>query len=357
MRVLVVKTSSLGDIIHTFPALSDAQKNYPEIQFDWVVEESMQNIPGWHKAVAKVIPIAQRRWRKHKAKTVLQGEFLRFIQTLRETHYDLIIDAQGLLKSAWIGCFARGTRAGYSWKSAREPIASLFYQHSAKIARQGSHAVERVRALFAECLHYTVPKTSPEYGICIDRLSTPNPNLNPNQDNSAQEKPYVVFIHGTTWDTKHWPETYWITLGKMLSEQGYSIKLIWGNEQEALRAKRIAIMVKKAEVLPKLELEQVASLLLHAKMVISVDTGLGHLAAALNVSTISIYGATDPLRTGTYGLNQIHLQADKGMFACSPCLSKVCRYPKTNDIHATPPCFSSVTPNQVMQSIEQLIKV
>ena len=112
MRVLLVKTSSLGDVIHTLPALTDAQRAIPGIQFDWVVEEGFAEIPAWHPAVAQVIPVAIRRWRKHPLQTLRSGEWRRFKARLRETHYDLVIDAQGLLKSAWL----TPTCLNFKWK-------------------------------------------------------------------------------------------------------------------------------------------------------------------------------------------------------------------------------------------------
>ena len=156
MRVLLIKTSSLGDVIHTLPALTDAMNALPGIQFDWVVEEGFAEIPTWHPAVANVIPVAIRRWRKNLWQTVKNGEWRRFKQRLRDTRYDLVIDAQGLLKSAWLTRYVKAPVAGLDKTSAREPMAARFYDRPYAVAR-GQHAVERLRQLFAQALGYRVP--------------------------------------------------------------------------------------------------------------------------------------------------------------------------------------------------------
>ncbi|HIQ53746.1 MAG TPA: lipopolysaccharide heptosyltransferase I, partial [Pseudomonas pachastrellae] len=146
MRVLLIKTSSLGDVIHTLPALTDAARAIPGIRFDWVVEEGFAEIPSWHPAVDAVIPVAIRRWRKKPLQAVRSGEWGNFKRRLRETQYDLVIDAQGLLKSAWLTRYARAEVVGLDKSSAREPLAARFYQRRLAVA-WGQHAVERTRQL------------------------------------------------------------------------------------------------------------------------------------------------------------------------------------------------------------------
>ena len=155
MRVLVIKTSSLGDVIHTLPALTDAARAIPGIRFDWVVEEGFAEIPAWHPAVSQVITVAIRRWRKHPLKTLRSGEWSRFKQRLRESHYDLVIDAQGLLKSAWLTRYVKTPVAGLDSNSAREPIAARFYDRPYSVPR-GQHALERTRQLFGQALGYSL---------------------------------------------------------------------------------------------------------------------------------------------------------------------------------------------------------
>ncbi|QTF06658.1 lipopolysaccharide heptosyltransferase RfaC [Brenneria izadpanahii] len=295
MRVLIVKTSSMGDVLHTLPALTDAMHALSGVQFDWVVEEGFAQIPSWHPAVSRVIPVAIRRWRKSWFSAQTRRERARFKQQLREKHYDAVIDAQGLIKSAaLITRLARGKKHGLDCKSAREPLASWFYNYRHPISRQ-QHAVERIRELFAASLQYGKPADSGDYAIAQRFLS----------QLPADANQYLVFLHATTRDEKHWPEAHWRELIAQLQPSGLRIKLPWGAEHEHQRALRLAEGFPHVEVLPRLTLQQVAEVLAGAKAVVSVDTGLSHLTAALDRPNITLYGPTDPGLIGGYGKNQI----------------------------------------------------
>lgn len=295
MRVLVVKTSSMGDVLHTLPALTDAMHILPGVKFDWVVEEGFAQIPGWHPAVSRVIPVALRRWRKSWFSAQTRRERAHFKQQLREYRYDAVIDAQGLIKSAaLVTRLARGKKHGLDCKSAREPMASCFYNYRHHISRQ-QHAVERVRELFAASLQYTKPTDSGDYAIAQRFLS----------QLPADANQYLVFLHATTRDEKHWPEARWRELIALLQSSGLRIKLPWGTEYEHQRALRLAEGFHHVEVLPRLTLQQVAEVLAGAKAVVSVDTGLSHLTAALDRPNITLYGPTDPGLIGGYGKNQV----------------------------------------------------
>ncbi len=170
MKVLIVKTSSMGDVIHTLPALTDAQKAIPNIQFDWVVEQPFAEIPKWHGAVNQVIPVAIRRWRKNLFSAQTWQAWKSYKQQLQATQYDAVIDAQGLLKSAvLVTRLANGTKYGYDKQSAREGLSSCFYDKTFDIPYQ-QHAVERIRKLFAMALGYDLPTTIGDYGIA-DRFA------------------------------------------------------------------------------------------------------------------------------------------------------------------------------------------
>lgn len=337
MRILIIKTSSMGDIIHTLPALTDAGKIYPDIKFDWVVEESFAEIPTWHPLVNKVIPVALRRWRKNIWQAIRSGEWQKFYRELRAEKYDYVIDAQGLIKSGFITFFTRGLKCGYDRHSVWEPLACLTYQNTASVNPE-QHAVDRVRQLFAKILKYELTEKTPHYGIDLNRLPTP-----------TQENEYVVFLHGTTWSTKHWPENYWAALLKQVNNAGYKVLLLWGNQIEQERATRLA-QNNIAQVMPKLKLAEIATLIAHAKAIVAVDTGLGHLAAALHAPTISLYGPTNSALTGTMGPNQIHISAE---FSCSPCLSKNCNYNKPAAVF--PACFNTVSPSRVWTQLESIL--
>ncbi len=297
MRVLIIKTSSMGDVLHTLPALTDAKRAKPNIIFDWVVEEGFAEIPRWHPAVDEVIPVAIRRWRKHLFKTWGSNEWKQCKTHLRKHHYDLVIDAQGLLKSAWLTRWVKAPAAGYDKHSVREKVASWFYRHKFTVSKN-MHAVERIRELFADALDYKKPDSKGDYGIDRRRFCSATP-----------ESPNVVFLHGTTRDDKHYPEEYWRELAEKLTAQGYRIRLPWGAEHERDRARRIAKGINRVEVLPRLNLHAVAGVLAQASAVVAVDTGLGHLTAALNIPAISLYGPTSPALVGAYGENQQHLCA------------------------------------------------
>lgn len=295
MRVLIVKTSSMGDVLHTLPALTDAMRAIPGIRFDWVVEEGFAQIPSWHEAVDRVIPVAIRRWRKAWFSAPIKAERKDFRDAVQSVKYDAIIDAQGLVKSAaLVTRLAHGIKHGMDWQTAREPLASLFYNRRHHIAKQ-QHAVERTRELFAKSLGYVKPESQGDYAIAQHFLSESIPD----------GTPYCVFLHATTRDDKHWPESHWRELIGLLQESGLRIKLPWGAPHEEARAQRLAQGFDYVDVLPRLSLEKIAHVLAEAKFVVSVDTGLSHLTAALDRPNITLYGPTDPGLIGGYGKNQV----------------------------------------------------
>ena len=336
MRVLLVKTSSLGDLIHTLPALTDAAAAIPGIRFDWVVEEAFSEIPRWHPAVDRVIPIALRRWRKGIWQAFSSGEIGRFRQALQQQEYDLIIDAQGLMKSALVAKLARGLPCGYDADSIRDPRAALFYQRKLKVSRE-QHAIDRVRQLFAQALGYAVPDTAEDAAIRQHFKTTEN------------EPPYLVWLHGTTWPSKHWPESRWRKLTQFAADSGCQLRLPWGSSEERERAERIAEATEFASVMPPLNLTEVAQQLADASGVVGVDTGLAHLAAALGVPAVTLYGATRPELTGTRGSRQHNLQVD---FSCAPCMKRHCE--QLTD-RGEPSCYDTLSPEKVWSEISHIM--
>ena len=335
MRILVVKMTSLGDVIHTLPAVTDATKQVENLKIDWLVEESFQAVPGWHPGVYEVFTVATRRWRKQPTKFFSQASGL--TKQLAQQQYDLIIDAQGLLKSAVLSRYAKGTRAGYDKHSIKESLASRFYDLTYAVNRK-DHAVTRTRNLFSQALNYQLPNRL-DYGINSKHFG---------QYTGAE---YLVFLHGTTWSSKQWPVEKWRDLVRLAAADNLEVKLLWGNDSEYERAHEIAAKNTNASVCPKLSLDEIGKVLSNAKGAIAVDTGLGHLAAALSVPCISLYGATDSLRTGTIGVFQKHLQAE---FKCSPCLLKNCNY--KGDSESVPACFDQFTAESVWQQFERIVK-
>lgn len=339
MRVLIIKTTSMGDVIHTLPALTDAGLAIPGIVFDWVVEKPFAEIPAWHPRVQKVIPVEMRVWRRNILKGFFSPSFKSFRQQIKKSSYDYIIDAQGLLKSAAIARQARGVRCGFDRSCVKEKIACLFYQ--TKIAVDPlAHAITRIRTLFAKTLQYAVPTGVIDYGI--DRSAFTSTII---------EKPYVIFLHGTTWVTKHYPETYWLNLCERVTAAGFQVKLPWGNAIEKARAERIACVSEHASVLPALNLAGLARVIAGARAVVAVDTGLGHLTAALDVPCVSLYGPTDPEKIGTRGASQIQLRAE--VMCDKKCNAQYCARVQAD---VAPQCFAALTPAYVYAALEKFLQ-
>ncbi|UAJ66168.1 lipopolysaccharide heptosyltransferase RfaC [Candidatus Schneideria nysicola] len=303
MRVLIIKLSSMGDIIHTLPALTDAQQACSDIQFDWIIEKDFSIIPTWHPIISKIIPINMRKWCKNINILASYKEFFIFKNFMKKNYYDVIIDAQGLIKSAILTSFIKGEKHGMDFYSVREPLSIFFYDKCYYI-KKNQHAVERIRQLFAYSLNYFLPNKKGEYAI-----------LNQFSNVKISNKPYFIFIHATTHKKKLWPEYYWRKLINFVGiHLNYLIKLPWGNNKEYSRASRLAERFKHVIVLPHLTLKQLAYEIVGAKALVSVDTGLSHLAAALNRPNLTLYGPTDPTLIGGYGKNQWFLCAkDKKM--------------------------------------------
>lgn len=306
MRVLVVKLSSLGDVIHTLPALSDAAAALPGIRFDWVIEEGFAEIPRWHRAVDTVIPVALRRWRKRPLRDLRGPQARRAHRALRDQRYDAVIDAQGLIKSAFIARLVDAPRFGLDWHSARERLAASVYHHPIRVPRD-LHAIERTRMLFARALGYSPPANPADYGVRVEMLS-----------DAGDQHADLVFFHGTARAEKLWPEEHWRELASLAVERGYTVYLPWGTTAEQQRAQRVAARANAGrasgavQVLPTLTLSQLAGLLRRARGAVAVDTGLGHLCAALDVPTVSLYGPTSSRLIGTFGRHQVHLQSSDG---------------------------------------------
>lgn len=339
MKVLVVKTSSIGDVIHTLPALTDARRAIPDIRFDWVIEEELAPICRWHPAVERAVTVAYRRWRYRPLQGLLGGALAAFRRRLREHRYDAVIDAQGLYKSGVITAFADGVKHGYDLASCREKLAPLAYDRSYAVPRT-QHAILRTRALFAQALGYATPQTPPDYGL--DREQFPPPGL---------AGPYILMLHGTKWRTKRWAPERWRTLGHLANEAGYRVYVPWLGAGERRRAEAIADAVDAAELLPPVSLERAASVLAGAAGVVAVDTGLAHLAAALSVPAVTLYGATGPARTGTMGPRQEHVVGD---MPCVPCRNKICNY--TGNAHGDAPCLTKVPAEAVWRTLSAAMR-
>ncbi len=313
-RILLVKTSSLGDVIHNLPVVNDILQHFPQAHIDWLVEESFADIPHLHTGISHVFTLALRRWKKHIFSQKTWQEIAAFKQFIQQNHYDAIIDTQGLLKSALAMRYAHGTKHGYDKQSIREPLASYFYDKTYAISYQ-QHAVTRNRALCAFSLGYAIPTDAPDYGMPTDRMA-----IHPHT--SDLQSDYMIALHGTSRDSKLWPVEHWIALGKQLAVQNLNMVLPWASDAEHARATIISQQVPDSVVLPKFSISELAGVIANAKAAVGVDTGLSHFAAALNIPTVAIYTDTNPALTGVMA----------GKFAPATNLGGIHQTPTVEDI-------------------------
>ena len=380
MKALLIKMSSLGDVVHALPALSAAQQN--GVRFDWVVEEAYRPIIEGHAAVDRVVPIAWRRWRRVPWR--FHDEMRAFHKALTAVRYDLVLDAQGLVKSAVVALLARGReKVGFARGDVREVAAAWAYGRGVSVSRQ-QHAIDRQRQLFAGAFGYAneVPLVD-DFGLragetaavadCGDAVqardadaalagvgrgqsvgltATPQPAVGLGQGWAENQ---CVFLHGSTWPSKLWPEAMWIDLVRRATAAGLEPLLPWGNESERSRARHIAEQ-GGGRVLDALELDGWIALLRCARLVIGVDSGLTHLAAALGAPTLALHGATSAALTGCRGARARVLAS---AFGCVPCLSKACRYRGPgrtwHGLPVAPPCYAELSPRRVWAEALELM--
>ena len=293
--ICFIKTSSLGDVIHHMPAVVDARRHHPDAHVTWVVEEDYAPLVGLHPGVDHIIPVAVRRWRKLLGRTETWREMGVFLRALRAKPFDAVIDTQGLIRSAVVARRARGLRHGYAWDSAREPATAILYDRRYHVERR-IHAVDRNRALTAQALGYTY-KGLPDYGLQVPRTGA---------------KPYAVLLHGSARPEKEWPEENWRALLAALVQTGLDVSLPWGTESERQRSQRLAAAGGSAQVPERQPLDMVARLIAGATIVVGLDTGLMHLAAALHVPLVAIFSGSDPRLTGPVGAGPIAVVGEEG---------------------------------------------
>lgn len=313
MRLLLVKLSSLGDVVHTTYALSDAMTALPGIEVDWLVEEAFADLAGLHPAVGDVIPVRLRAIRKGSGRLsgmISHGRELK--ARLRRTRYDAVIDAQGLLKSAMLARLAGRPVAGPDSTSARESAASIFYRHRINSPLL-QHAATRTRHLFADALGYGIDSLPARAGLPADRLRA---------DGEARFRamgiggPRLLAVHGSAWPTKTWPEDRWRALIAFAATHGFNVVLPAGNDAERAVAEEIAGGQPHAQVLPRMALGDLLPLIAACDAVAGVDSGLTHIAEALGLPGVMLMGPTDPVRTGPLGDGIVTVMSDHGNAPC-----------------------------------------
>lgn len=336
MKVLIVRLSSFGDVVHTFPALSDLADARPQIKVDWLVDASFAAFAGLHPAVSEVLPFSERgtRWPPSRWPSRWRARN-RLRRKLCECRYDLVVDLQGLLKSAALARLAAAPIAGYDGKSIREPLASRFYSRCYAVPRD-LHAVERNRRLLAAALDYELGDELGAFGLidaadwAVTRLSGPS----------------CLFVHSASWPSKLWPEENWRRLAEHVSARGLHVVLPWGSDAERARAERIAAGMPGCEVLPeRLDGVAMAGIVGRMQFAVGLDSGLMHLATALDVPGVWLFGPTDPGLTGPYGHDQAVVRSTG---AVAPCRSRDCA-------HAGQRCMDKIVFASVMAAVDALI--
>ncbi len=299
-KILIVRVSSLGDVVHNMPVIADIRRRHPDAQIDWLVEEGFADLVRLVDGVRDVLPFSLRRWRKRLSASQTWREIRAFRRRLAEERYDLVIDCQGLIKTAWVASWARGPLvglgnrtdgAGYEW-----PVR-FFYDRRVPIAPR-THVVERSRQLVAAALGDPAPAPAEQSHFGLDThgaaraLAALDLNL---------PVPYVVFVHATSRADKQWPDEAWTGLGEALVRRGASLVLPWGSDAERATSERLAKAFGAAAIVPpKLSLPAVVGLVDGAAATVGVDTGLVHIAAALKRPTVELYNFATAWRTGGY---------------------------------------------------------
>jgi len=291
MRLLVVKTSSMGDVVHAMPVVHDILRVHRDAHLEWLVEAPFAAIPAMHPGVARVLPMAWRKWRRELTKRSTWRAMRELRDQLRCARYDLVLDLQGLLKSALWARQARSPVAGYDAASAREPLAARLYALRASVPRQ-LDAVQRCRLLAAAHLRLPPPDGMPVFG-----LQAPQPQWLP-------RAAYAVLIPNASRKEKLWPERHWIAVGRRLAERGLHPLVLWGRDEEQTLAERIAAGCD-GDVPPFLKVGEMASVLARAEQVVGLDTGFTHLAAAFGRPTLGIYCDHEPGLAGITGSGRV----------------------------------------------------
>jgi heptosyltransferase-1 len=294
MKILLVRVSSLGDVLHNLPIVADIRRHFPGAQVDWVVEEGYVSLVRLNPHVNKVIPFALRRWKKGLGDAAVRAELRGFFRDLRAEQYDYVFDTQGLIKTGIIMAAARTRRGGKkigmangTEDSGYEGISRIFHSRSIPVALR-THAVARGRQVVAAALGYTLD-SPPDFGLPAPASEAgPRPDWMPAGD-------YAVFFHGTARDAKKWAPAHWIALGRALAP--LPILLPWGSPREKDEAEALAAALPNARVLPKLSMMDAVALARHAALAVGVDTGLTHIAAAFVRPTVEIYADSPRWKT------------------------------------------------------------
>ena len=309
LKILIVRVSSLGDVVHNMPMVSDLHRHFPDASIDWVVEEAYVELVRLHPDVRRVIPFALRRWRKSLLSAATRAEMADFLRQLRSEPYDYIFDTQGLFKTGALMQMARlapnGCRAGLAnatEDSGYEGLSRIFHHISVPVGLR-THGVTRSREVAAAVLGYQVD------GRVEFKLGTPQPEPVPA---CLPDVPFAMLFHATARAAKRWSDDSWVELARHLAARGLRVLLPWGDQAELLAANNLAARMDNAEVLPKISVLEALALIRRATLVVGVDTGLTHISAALGRPTIELYCDSPRWKTEGFWSPQIVNLGDTG---------------------------------------------
>ncbi|MHB8226277.1 lipopolysaccharide heptosyltransferase I [Acidithiobacillus sp.] len=347
MKILLLRLSSMGDVLHTLPALTDLQRTRPDLLLHWLIEPAFAPIALLHPGVARVIPFSLRNYKKQWRGLAAVLRDLR--RALRVEHYDHILDAQGLYKSALLGRLGGAPLWGLDAASAREPGASRIYHRRFPVS-WGQSAISRNRQLFAQALDYPLPETPPDYGLQVAAARLRKDTLVQPWGELVQ-RPFVLGFHGTSRENKEWQEDHWRALAARLRQEGLRLLLPAGNAREAVRARRIAEQADNVVTLPAATLLEIAALIVRADAYVGMDTGLSYLAGALGLAGVTMYGPTASGRFSVMDSRQVSLQSRE---PCSPCGKSRCPLPEAKNGLIL--CQQALRPEQVWTALSPLLE-
>jgi len=290
----------MGDLMHALPALTEAKEHIEDISFDWVVDTNFASVPSWHPSVDKIITTDHRNWKKQLFSKNSRKSLRSVINQINENNYDLVVDMQNNLKSAFISYLSKHDVVGLDSKSAREYPAHLAYSKRINVDKK-LHAIERQKKLLGDALGYKYEQGPINYGASFNTFIKPNITL-PDK--------YFVLVQNASWITKQWSIENWQQLILYLEDKGIVMLLPSGNLEELERAKEICSVSKKAQAIDLMSLDEIAYMVQHADFCICSDTGLAHLSALTGTPSITLYGPTKTSLIGTMGINQNHLIGD-----------------------------------------------
>ena len=306
MKVLIVKLSSLGDVVHAMPAMQDLRKAFPGVQVDWVVERALAPLVTRCEGVQRVIPCDLRRWRKSPLTKSTRQEFGVFKRELQQERYDAVIDLQGLTKSALVSWLARTAPKGRRYSLANQTEGSSFEAPARWVAdvaiemEAHVHAVDRSRLLCGAAFKYE--SSGPAYfGLKPGALAVVRPPVvrHGQAGNAfAVRRPVVALVHGTSRADKQWPQDHWVALGQRLNHSGFEVALAHGSAGEKKTSEAIAKQLDEAWVWPSMGLDALTDTMARCAGVVGVDSGLSHIAVALGLPHVQIYNFDTAWRTG-----------------------------------------------------------